>query len=295
MSSSVRENLIRAMRLALKPLVKLLISQGITVSAFNRAAREVYVEMAVRRQDADQIDVKEIAAVTGISVGEVEEVLQLALETEPQTVDFSAPSRVLSGWHNDSFYAGPYGIPHELPFDQAEDGRSFVELVKQYAPESSPRAMLTALIETGSVVELEKGQYRTVRKDFEPGRLTPELIERMADVIYNVNTTVAANVEKESTRSGLFDRAVFSDNPVTEEELASVKDYWDQKGQQFLETSDIWLSSNIREKPSQEGGKELIQTGLVMVQYAERDSSEKKTLHELLKAIDYKPSQQKGK
>ena len=48
MAEQVQEDLRLALRMMLKPLVKLLISQGVSHADFSAAAKDVFVEMAIR-------------------------------------------------------------------------------------------------------------------------------------------------------------------------------------------------------------------------------------------------------
>ena len=51
MGEQVQEHLRLALRMMLKPLIRLLISQGVSHADFSEAAKDVYVEMAIRHFD----------------------------------------------------------------------------------------------------------------------------------------------------------------------------------------------------------------------------------------------------
>ena len=53
MAESVKHHLKAALTLLLKPLVRLLIAQGVTHADFSETAKEVYVEIALRHFDAE--------------------------------------------------------------------------------------------------------------------------------------------------------------------------------------------------------------------------------------------------
>jgi len=289
MSGEVQKNLRPALRLMLKPLVKLLISQGVTHGDFSDVAKDVFVEMALRRSPDDKMNKSKVAILTGLTRKEVANVITRAMGADAPMRDFSRPSRVLSGWHNDPDYTGPYGIPLQIPYDAPEgDGRapSFVHLVKTYSGDMAPRGMLEELIRVGAVVQHDDDRYKVMRRDFEPRSLSPALISRFGDVGFNFLSTIAGNVEKEGTGTGPFDRVVFSDNKLTREELREFDGYLKKHLQHVLEGIDIWLKLNTTDKELHPTSEETFDTGVAMIQYIEWEPDEKKTLSDFLTELD---------
>jgi len=291
MVSTVKSNLGLALRTLLKPLVKLLVSQGMTHAEFSDAAKDVYVEIAIRHfAENNKVNKSRIAILTGLTRKEVASVIGRAMSADLQTREFSRPSRVLSGWYSDPAYTGPYGLPLDIPYESSDgDGKapSFVHLVKTYSGDMAPRGMLDELIRGGAVTLLENDILKVGRRDFEPMSLSPELIERFGDVGFNIISTVAANVEKEGAGTGPFDRVVFSDNPLTREELQKFDEHLKAKGQQFLEALDNWFTTNISKDRQRTTGEERFETGVAMVQYIEWDPDGKKSLRDYLISIGY--------
>lgn len=285
MVSGVKKNLGLALRTLLKPLVRLLLSQGITHAEFAEAAKDVYVEMSLRDFSNGKVNRSKVAILTGLTRKEVANVISRALNDESYAKEFSRPSRVLSGWHNDPEYVGPYGIPVEIPYDsEPEPGKSpsFVHLVRTYSGDMAPKGMLEELERVGSVIRTNDDLIKVVRRDFEPQRLSPALIERFGDVGFNFLSTIAKNVEKEGSGAGTFDRVVFSDNKLTRKELERFDKHLKEKGQFFLEHLDMWFSTETRNKEEFPTEEETFETGVAMVQYIEWNPDEKGTLHDLL-------------
>ncbi len=285
MASSVKTNLGLALRTLLKPLVRLLVSQGITHGDFAEALKDVYVEVSLRYFVDKKLNKSKIAVLTGLTRKEVANVIDRAMRAEVSVRDFSRPSRVLSGWHNDPEYNGPYGLPLDIPYDNEEkpgEPPSFVHLVRTYSGDMSPKAMLDELKRGGAVLIQESGNIKVLRRDFEPRSLSPALIERFGDVVSNIISTVASNVEKEGAGTGPFDRVVFADNAMTRDELQIFDTYLKHKGQEFLETIDIWFSSNVTNKEEKPTNDNTYNTGVAMVQYIEWRPEDKESLHDLL-------------
>jgi hypothetical protein len=282
MGQSVKEHLRLALRMMLKPLVKLLVSQGVSHGDFSEAAKDVYVEVAIRHFDkASKVNQSRIAILTGLTRKEVKNVIDRAMRAEPNTKNFSRPSRVLAGWHSDPQFLGPYGVPLEIPYEASVDGGapSFVELVKTYSGDMAPRPMLKELMRIGAVIETENSTYKVMRRDFIPEALSAELVERLGEVTQNFFSTAAKNIEKKGPDDGLFERIVFAENGVTPNTVKLFDEFVKHRGQKFLEELDNWLVA--REKVEREVPRS-IQTGFGMYHYIE-SPEEKVTLRELLK------------
>lgn len=284
MNQSVKENLGRALRLMLKPVAKLLIDQGISHQEFSEAAKEAFVEMAIRDQVATgKINRSRIAIVTGLTRKEVAAVLARSMAEESHPRTFSRPGRVLHGWHNDPDYTGPYGMPLEIPYEAEGCGQtepSFVNLVRTYSGDQSPVQMLDELLRVGAVIETEPQRYKPLRRDFEADRLSPKLIERFGDISFNLLTTLSFNVQKEKIGEGIFDRRVLSNQKLNANELELFESYLKSRGQQFLEEVDNWLTGTVVHKA--EGATEVYDSGLAMIHYTTLEPELKQTLHELL-------------
>lgn len=262
-----------------KPLIRLLIAQGVTHAEFTETAKEVYVEVALRHFEAEgKVNRSRIAILTGLTRKEVKNVIDRTIESGYQEKTFSRPERVLTGWYSDPSFQGPYGIPLDLPYESSEPGeKCFVELVKQYSGDMAPRQMLNQLIEAGSVVDID-GRFKAVRRIFKHTTLSPSLIKRLGEVGYRVFSTAAKNIDKQMEGSGYFDRMVFADDGCTDEQIEDFNEYIKVRGQQYLEEIDVWFSSRKEESKPVGVRKD---TGLYMVHYVE-DSGDAGTLRGLL-------------
>ena len=165
MGQEVKDHLRRALSLMFKPLVRLLIAQGVTHAEFSETVKEVYVETALRHFETDgKVNKSRIAILTGLTRKEVKNVIDRSLTSDFKEKTYSRPARVLTGWYSDPAFQGPYGIPLELPYESSGvDQASFTEIVRQYSGDMAPRQMLNQLIESGSVVEVD-GRYKAVNR-----------------------------------------------------------------------------------------------------------------------------------
>ena len=280
MGQNVKEHLRLALRMMLKPLVRLLVSQGVSHGDFSEAAKDVYVEVAIRHFDkSKKINQSRVAILTGLTRKEVKNVIDRALSAEPHNKNYSRPSRVLAGWHSDPKYLGPYGVPLELPYESAgAEIPSFVELVRTYSGDMAPRPMLKELIRVGAVVQLENKFYKAVRRDFEPEALSPELVARLGKIGHYFFSTAAANIEKKEQGSGNFDRRVYTEEGLSIESMREFDTYIKRRGQEFLEELDNWF---IAMEKKDKGNPDRRQTGLYMVHYIVNEIDEEE-LRDLL-------------
>ena len=291
MAQTVKDHLRHALATMLKPLVRLLISQGVTHAEFAETAKEVYVETALRHFEAKgRINKSRIAILTGLTRKEVKNVIDRTLELGHRERTYSRPERVLTGWYSDPAYTGPYGIPLDLPYETTNQADpSFVNLVKTYSGDMAPRQMLSELVRSGSVIEVEN-RYKALRRNYEPAALSPELIGRLGEIGFRVFSTAARNIEKQKSGSGYFDRVVYADDGCTDNVIERFDQYIKMRGQELLEELDVWFATNAKLNEPKEKRKG---TGLYMVHYVE-DPDEKTSLKDILNERLVDSEDQKG-
>jgi len=279
MELDVKDHLRRALSMMFKPLVRLLIAQGVTHAEFSETAKEVYVEVALRHFEAEgKVNRSRVAILTGLTRKEVKNVIDRTIASGYKEKTYSRPERVLTGWYSDPKFQGPYGIPLELPYEIGEAGEAnFVSLVRQYSGDMAPRQMLNQLMEAGSVVEVD-GRYKAVRRVFKHSTLSSSMIKRLGEAGYRVFSTAAKNIDKQVEGSGYFDRMVFADDGCTDNVIAMFDEYIKPRGQEFLEEIDVWFSSRKDLNNLREHAKE---TGIYMVHYVE-DADDQIDLRSLL-------------
>lgn len=279
MEGDSKQHLLDAVSVLMKPLIQLLIQNGVTHSDLSEVLKDVYVDSVIRHFDTGpKVNRSQIAVMTGLTRKEVKRVIDRAIAVGDARRTKSRPERVLSGWFNDPNFSGPYGVPLELPYEAPSDQKSFVQLVKTYGADMSPKATLEELRRGGCVKEVD-GVIKAIRRDFHFAVLSPELINRFGEVMHKVLSTATFNLQKTEQSAGFFDRLVYAENGCTEDVIARFNAYIREYGQYFLEEIDRWFASNeIRNKP----GEPRKETGLYMVHYIEAEG-ETTSLSELLR------------
>src|SRR5512143_1750355 len=153
----------------LRPLVRLLLRNGIPYRTFSDIAKRVYVDVATeefgipgRKQSKSRVSI-----LTGLSRKEV-----LRVRLLPATDDLGAGARynrderVIAGWVRDRRYRDGSGNPGELPFE--EGAASFRDLVKTYSGDAPARAVLDELLRVGTVQRTPGGKIRLLERSYVP-------------------------------------------------------------------------------------------------------------------------------
>ena len=277
MSNSVKAGLLSAFRVLLRPLVRILLRQGISFAEFADILKAVYVEVAVSdfKVEGKRGTKSRIAVISGLTRKEVSRVIELAgAEKEGARSNLNRVARVLAGWHTDPDFIGPYGMPLEIRYD--EEGISsanFSKLVRRYSGDMSPRSMLDELMRVGVVIETEPGWLKVLRRDYEPQSLALDSFERVGGVIKNFIDTVDFNLQKEQTGLSRFERIVYSPEGIRTQDLERFNGFINERCQALLEEIDNWIAQlDLPEKSDQQ---DVTHTGVGIYHYIERPNEMK--------------------
>lgn len=244
MTESIKESLLAGFRRVMRPLVRILLRHGISFGEFAEVLKAVYVEVAgqdfalpVGRQSQSRI-----AIITGLTRKEVARVV-IALDRDVigDASNLNRVGRVLTGWHQDPDFTGPYGMPYELPFESTGAKRSFTELVRRYSGDMPPRAMLDELKRVGAADETIGGQVRVLARSYLPSKTDPATLDFMALALTDLAETLDHNLDAIPSDK-LFERRVWTPAGIPIEAIAEFRVLAGERGQQFLEMLDDWLS-----------------------------------------------------
>jgi len=283
MGESIKQTLIRAYRVLLGPLVRILLRQGISYAEFSEVAKAVYVEVALKdfKVAGRRTTRTRIAVITGLTRKEVKRVIDEAIKDRYETkTKFSRLGRVLVGWHTDTDFTGPYGMPLELQYETNNQGEpTFSELVKRHSGDMSPRSILDELIRVGAVRETDAGWFRVLRREYIPEALGQHNFERTGVVVRNFVNTVDFNMTKPAPGKGRFERNVMADDGIRAVDLPKFDRYVRDRCQALLEEIDNWLTGLPKPDPS--AGDEVIHTGIGVYHYLS-DQSDNRSFKNVL-------------
>ena len=165
--------MILALRRVLRPIVRLLLSSGITFPFLSDLLKKIYVETAEKEfgLGVRPLTDSRITLLTGVHRKDVR---RLRHEVVPEN---SAPSgltlgtRIVARWLGDPSYLDPAGAPRPLPRTPHKGGaESFAALVEKVSKNVRPRSVLDELMRLG-VVEIDaEDRVHLVTRGFVPGK-----------------------------------------------------------------------------------------------------------------------------
>jgi hypothetical protein len=250
MPNNVKTALSVSIRRLLRPLVRIMLREGLTFSHFAAIAQMAFVESAAKdfAGKGMKASVESICALTGMPREEFNAVL---LEQEryeaSEVLELSNPfARVLHGWHNDRDYVGPYGFPVDLPFDSGP--LNFTILVGRHAPGVSPAIILEELKRVRAVTEVGINIWKPLKQEYIEPSLSPENLGRMANLVESLLATLENNTRQTREGTDLFERTMNVDALLTSEQLLELQSYLKVVGAQFLHRVDAFAAIDLQEK-----------------------------------------------
>jgi hypothetical protein len=282
---SVKGNLLAAIRYVLRPLCRIAMRNGIGFEDLSLALQSALVSGARAELSAKGMkspSEEEVGLMTGMTGAQVRGIG--GAQVHPVGVpNYSwAASEVLSGWHSDALYLGPYGLVLDIPISpeiasRGSEVRSFESLVHKYAGSNvSAEIVLGALVKSGAVQNLGNGFVRCVARTYIAERLSPENIQGFAEAVHNVIGTFAVNLERTVRGTGLLQRNTFADYGLTAPDLAKFNIFIRKAGEKFTDEVDTWFA-----KHSNKESQGPIRTGIGLYHYVESDDDREEYLKSL--------------
>jgi hypothetical protein len=284
MSDSVKTGLLAAYSKLLRPLIRILLRYGVSYAEFSEVVKTGFVTVAAQefRVPGKKMSKARIAIVTGLTRKEVQR-LSSADQEERFTLktNLSRITRVLSGWHTDPDFTGPYGMPLEVRYDSdIPNDCTFVRLVQQYSGDMTPRAMLDELLRVKAVVETDQNWFKVLRREYVPEALAPDFLARLGRGVHDFVHTLEENMLKPSTRVGRFERTVRPDAGLDARNLDAFDSFVRERCQGLLEEIDNWLSKF--DPPDPKKGDKVIQTGVGIYHFVVDEQDQVRKIKDLL-------------
>jgi len=242
----------------LRALARVLIRHGLPCDAFIDLAKRAYVDVAL----ADFVipgrkpSISRVSVLTGLTRKEVQRVAEAQPDSDgEQLARHNRAARVVAGWVRDAdFHADDE--PRALALD-GEHG--FAELVRRYAGDVPPRAVLDELLRVGTVERRPDGALTLLSRVYIPrssdlGKLTI----LGSDVALLIDTIDHNLVHSDAPR---FQRKVMYDN-LPAEALPEFRAKATEHAQQLIELLDHWLSRHDRDANPRIHGTGRIRAGV---------------------------------
>ncbi len=251
MDESPKRGLLAAYGRLLRPLIRILIRNGVSFSEFADVAKHAYVEVAEKDFSVEnkKISQDRISALTGLMRREVQDAINIkTAQEQDQGSNLNRIVAILTGWHTDSDYTGPYGVPAEVQL-KSDGGTDFSELVRRHAGNRvSPKTLLDEMVRAGVAVETERGWFKVISRYYIPLGSAPAGLEHLSRTLQDLVTTIEHNLLEPGTKKKLFERHVYTEEGIRPEDLPLFEEFATKKAKLLLEEIDNWLSQ--LEKPN---------------------------------------------
>ena len=243
-SDFLKDALLEACKEAARPLVRLCIRHGISFQEFTDALRYVFVSSA--KEDylgGDEASSARIAVLSGIPRTVVDGLQGTHPESKSIAARANASIQVLSAWHADPEFTGPYGIPLELTLIGPS---GFEGLVERYGNGLSSDEILDDLLQTGCVAKAKGQTVKVLRRSYISGNIDPAVISYSGTCLRSLAETLEFNIEKADSKDKRFQRQFISTQGIRASDLPAFNELLKEAGQKFLEDLDSWTTE--REK-----------------------------------------------
>jgi len=174
----------------LKPLVRILLRNGVSYTAFSEIAKRIYFEIALNEfviPGKKQTNTR-ISTITGFTRKEVLRQQKLpVLSTQYSSERYNRAARVISAWGEDPEFLDKRGKPASLPFEGKR--KSFMSLVKKSSGDITARTILDELLHNEIVTVMKDGRIRLLTQAYIPKGDDLEKIDILGtDVADQINT-----------------------------------------------------------------------------------------------------------
>lgn len=269
-SSKQQQVIADAILRLMRPLVRVLLRNGVSFHGFADLAKRVYVEVATQEDltiPGRKPTVSRVAVLTGLTRKEVQRISALPGTPDPEAGErYNRAARVVSGWVRDPDFTDPDGEPLALTPD--EGARSFAELVRRYSGDVPPRAVLDELLRVGTVERGEDGHIRLFARSYIPRTSDADKFAILGTDVSDLIATIDHNM-RQGAADPRFQRKVMYDN-LPAEVIPKFRKLGAARAQALLEQLDKWLSQHDRDVQQTVDGSGRMRAG-IGIYYFEED------------------------
>ncbi len=262
----------------LRPLIRILLRNGVPYGAFADMAKQVYVDLAVSefQLPGRAKSISRAAIITGLSRKEVKRVSELPVQDDVEAgARYNRAARVISGWRRDSRFLDEKGQPALLTI-QTGSG-SFHELVKEHGGDVPTRAVLDELLQVGAIEKIDNDKVRLLVPAYVPVHGDKEKLNILGTDVSALISTIDHNISGENGKP-FFQRKVAYDN-LSEESVKAFRPMAAERSQELLELLDSWLAECDRDTDKVTKGTGRKQAG-IGIYYFENDSKQNEKMAE---------------
>ena len=252
MSDDRIAKLTSAIRRLLRPLVRILLRNGVPFGVFAETARQAYVDVAASEFGVPgrKPSVSRIAVLTGLNRKEVSRLWKGPEPTPPEVERYNRAARVIGAWVREADFCDAAGEPRALSFD-GED-HSFSELVRRSSGDIPPRAILDELLRVEAVVKDDEGRLALLTHAYVPRTGEDQKLAILGSDVRDLIATIDHNLTHPPDEAW-FQRKVEYDNLLVTS-LPELRRRAGRRGQSLLEALNTFMAKHDRDSnPEAEG------------------------------------------
>lgn len=253
----------------LKPLVRILLRNGVAAKSVYELVKHIYVQVAKEDFgiDGKKASTSRVAILTGLTRKEVQAILALPERQQGHYDEgYNRAARVITGWLRDADFGDGKGHPAPLPMSGKRT--SFTALVKRYSGDIPVRALLDELVRVGAVKRLKDGRVGLVSRGYVPQRGLEEKLAILGNDTADLIATIDHNIFGNPSKPRMQRKVMYDNVPV--EAARAFQTVAEDRAQEMLEALDRWLSHRDRDVNPTVRGKGRVRVGVGIYHFEER-------------------------
>jgi len=246
MNEGILKPLSAAVLRLFRPLVRVLLRNGVSYRTFADFAKWVYVDVATKEFGIEgrKQSTSRVSVITGLSRKEVKRVRELPRPDDTASVErYNRAARVIAAWRRESNFQDAEG--NAAPLLLEGTGATFSELVKRFSGDVPARAILDELIRIGAVERLEDGRVGLLVRAYVPESSEADKLHILGTDVGYLISTIDHNLQADPM-GPVFQRKVAYDN-LPDEALPEFRELSAKRAQALLEKLDRWLAQRDRD------------------------------------------------
>jgi len=201
MQQNLKQQVLSAFQLVMRPVVKILFRYGIGYNEFAEVCKTAFVDVATTEFGirGRPTNTSRVAVMTGLTRKEVRR-LRNKIDSGDQSISVKTTpaAEIIHRWHAEDDFLDEHGRPAALKYSGVEN--SFSELVRRFGGDVPPGAMRTELKRVGSVEEGDDGLLTIVRRSLISADRTEALVTSLVHSLYPLVSTLHANSNPDESR-----------------------------------------------------------------------------------------------
>ena len=249
-SAREKEAVLDVFAALMRPLMRIAFEYGVSAGDISVAVRRTYIQALEARlleQKRSTTD-ERIAVVAGLAKSDVAALREATRAGRPHgvkgTVKHDQIANLLTVWNTNNNFSGAYGLAMDLDLVSTPGSprRSFKELVAVACPGADEEALLDELVASESVEVVDSITVRCVSRAYLPQETDIKRIAWAGRVLANLADSFAHNLLRRGEEPAYLERAVVSDEPLSEAGRDKFLALAGERGQELLTELDAFTT-----------------------------------------------------